>query len=114
MKPVHIIMLCVTLLIQGISQSYAAQMMTAQATKSAVETAHKMPCHDMPSPMQVDTQTAMNDCCDQDCQCDMLTCAMIINTLTAHNRGTSEHVVHRPYSFFTPLTGNLYRPPISA
>lgn len=110
MKPLYIIMLCVMLLIQGIGQSYAAQMMTAQATAPVVGSMDVMPCHET----QPQASVIVNDCCGQDCQCDMLTCAMIMSLAILHNKAPSHQATHYLPASFTAIASNLYRPPISA
>lgn len=104
-------MLCLLLLIQGISQSYAAQMMAASATQpAAMAKMNDMPCHN-------DSDTApvtVNDCCDQDCQCHTLASAMLMSALVfAHAPSVSTVVRFKP-SFVSFHSKSLYRPPIFA
>lgn len=110
MKPLHIIMLCVILLIQGISQSYAAQMMTAKVTTLAPASMMDMPCHEM----STDNSATMNDCYDQGCQCQMMASAMIMNVIALPVRPKPSVVSGYIISFYSTHSKNLYRPPILA
>ena len=113
MKSTHLVMLCILLVLQGISQSYAAQMMSAKATAS-VDTQvmeHEMPCHSEPDSAQ---SYAMDDCCDQDCQCHFMGTAM-----SQHSFHWQAFKTPHPLQIYAPTPllislSNLYRPPIFA
>lgn len=110
MKSLNIILLCMMLLIQGISQSYAAQMMTAGATALPTTTMVDMPCHEVAD----DSAMTMNDCCDQDCQCHVMASAMAMNALIFAHGPSSGTVSYFKASFVSSALKSLYRPPIIA
>jgi hypothetical protein len=103
-------MLCVMLLIQGIGQSYAAQMMTAKATTLVPAPMLQMPCHEV----NTDSSATMSDCCDQDCQCQMMASVMIMSAIALPIRPKPSVVSEYTTSFFSAHSNNLYRPPILA
>lgn len=107
MKPLHITLLCVMLLMQGIGQSYAATMMVGMETLEAPEIMD-MPCHE-------NTQQAkMDNCCEQDCQCHFLFSATHHAQLEfSHIKPSTEHTFYA-YSITEKALASLYRPPIFA
>lgn len=113
MKSTHLVILCVLLVLQGISQSYAAQMMSAKATAQmdTMVMDQAMPCHGQAEETQ---PKAMDDCCDQDCQCHFVSSAMSQHSFhwQAFKTPHPDHG-YQPALLVTSLS-NLYRPPISA
>lgn len=112
MKTLNIIMLCLLLLIQGISQSYAAQMMSANATQlaPAMTSMSDMPCHEMNDTARV----TVSDCCDQDCQCHTMASAMFMSVLYFGRAPSVATVARFKPSFVSLHSKSLYRPPIFA
>ncbi|MGR6872333.1 hypothetical protein ACU6U9_08505 [Pseudomonas sp. HK3] len=110
MKSLNITLLCMMLLIQGISQSYASQMMSASATTPSKMLMDNMPCHDA----TIDSAMTMSDCCDENCQCHAMASAMFINTLTFAHVSSSSSVHFYKASSFSSFLKSLYRPPIIA
>lgn len=116
MKAIKITMLCLLVLIQGISQSYAAQMMAnmSMSNISEQQDMRDMPCHQASQSTSEPQSVVMNDCCEQDCQCHFLFSAMT-------QRGFSFQAVQPSNLFdlshqglFSHTAQNLYRPPIFA
>ena len=112
MKLFNIIMLCLLLLIQGISQSYAAQMMSANATRLSpvMASMSEMPCHEIDNGARV----TVNDCCDQDCQCHALASAMLMSAFVFASSPSVPTRSHFKPSFVSFHSKSLYRPPIFA
>ena len=110
MKSRYIILLCIMLLIQGISQAYTAQMMTANATQPPQPMMAQMPCHDMAGNMAM----TMDNCCDQDCQCQMMASAMVMSGMVLDHKPDASDFVNYASSSFSAYANNLYRPPITA
>ena len=109
MKPLNIIMLCMLLLIQGISQGYAAQMMSANST-SLPQVMNEMPCHEIENA----GVSRVNDCCDQDCQCHTMASALIMSAFTLNSGPSVATVTRFKPSFVSYYSKSLYRPPIFA
>lgn len=110
MKSIHMVVLCLTLLIQGISQSYAAQMMTAMTTSQHDASMQDMPCHEN----TVQQMVATDDCCDHDCECDFLSTAMTSQGFKFAKAPAVSLLTEHFYPLITLQTNHLYRPPIFA
>jgi len=107
MKPIHITLLCVILLMQGIGQSYAATMMMGIPAPESSQMMD-MPCH------QTDKQVAMDNCCEQDCHCHFLMSATHHAQLEFSHIKPSAEFTQYAYFFSEKALTSLYRPPIFA
>jgi len=114
MKAIKITMLCLLVLIQGISQSYAAQMMVNMSTLNMAEQhdMSDMPCHQ--SAESSDQASMMQDCCDQDCQCHFLFSAMTQSGFAFNGVKPSALFEQANQPLLSYTSQNLYRPPIFA
>ena len=114
MKAIKITMLCLLVLIQGVSQSYAAQMMANMSTMNMTEQQDisDMPCHQFAGTQ--DQTSITPECCDQDCQCHFLFSAMTQSGFAFNGVKPSVFFEQTNQTLFSHTSQNLYRPPIFA
>ncbi|GAA6135989.1 hypothetical protein NBRC116188_27790 [Oceaniserpentilla sp. 4NH20-0058] len=115
MNAIKITLLCMLVLIQGISQSYAAQMMMNMSIQSSMDAQPEMsdmPCHQATNASESDKQ--MQDCCEQDCQCHFLFSAMTQHGFVAKAVKPTALFAEADQTFLSYTSQNLYRPPIFA